>query len=248
MDNRIIPKVDNIKMDSFNLRNSNKDLFSIKIRAGRPRIVIDYAIPDNVDKSKVEYKDRQLIAPFNYTDFLLFLSGVEMVLSGSADSYSTISKYDIDKEGKRLPEAINKARVLIRKRENTKVFELVITNYFKDNKETVFVLESDPEWFVIEVNNITIPNSMFSETYAKNYFKTLNKALDIILEENMVRYDTVPLTAPPVLNQPAPIAPPPENKPSTNYNNTTSSGYVIKTPFVTAVAPLEKLKEEEIPF
>lgn len=175
-------------LNSFTLQNDSGDTLTFRIRDGRPRFVLEYN-RNGVDKSKVSYLERELTIPFDYGEFSTFVSGASYVISEQAKTLGVTSLYDIDKEGKKVDEKLEKAKITLRKNEESKAFELVVINHFLDNKESIFLLVPG-NWHKFEMNGTIVPNVFFSKTYTINYFARLDKALEALAKENRYTYVT----------------------------------------------------------
>lgn len=181
-------KVTHAILNSFNLVSETSDTLSFRVRDGRPRFVLEYN-RNGQDKSKVDYLEREVTIPFDYGEFATLVGNASLVIEGKIESLGVISLYDIDKAGKRVDEKLKKAKVTIRKNLTNNAFELVVMNYFLDNKETVFLM-APGSWHEFEVNGKIVPNSFFSKTYTVNYFSRIDKVLDALAKENRYVYTT----------------------------------------------------------
>lgn len=181
-------KVTHAILNSFNLVSDNGDTLSVRVRDGRPRFVVEYN-RKGVDKSKIEYLEREVTIPFDFGEFGTLVANASLVIEDKAKSLSVTSLYDIDKHGKRVEEKLKKAKITIRKNVDINAFELVVINHFLDDKESVFLL-APGSWHEFEINNNKVPNSFFSKTYTTNYFSKLDKVLEVLAKENRYTYTT----------------------------------------------------------
>ena len=99
---------------SFNLNSDNDDVLSLRIRDGRPRFVLEYKIPNGMDKSKIDYNKRELTIPFNFGEFGTFVQNSSFVLEDKVKSFAANCLYDIDKNGNKVEEKIKKAKMLMK--------------------------------------------------------------------------------------------------------------------------------------
>lgn len=180
---------------SFNLNSEDDDVLSLRIRDGRPRFVLEYKIPNGMDKNQVDYNKRELTIPFNFGEFGTLVQNASFVLEDKVKSFGVNCLYDIDKNGKKVDEKIKKAKLTIQKVEDTNAYEIVILNYFIQDentlafKETKFLL-APGKWHEFELNGKVIPNSFFSKSYAINFFNKLDKVLEALAKENRYSYET----------------------------------------------------------
>lgn len=186
-------KITQSRLNSFDLVSENGDILSLRIRDGRPRFVIEYKLPVGKSKADIDYIEREGILPFNFYDFSVFVTNASLVLEDKIASFGVTCLYDMDKDGKRTPEKINKGKITLRKNAELNAYEAVVTNYYLEeghkNREVVFLL-APGEWHKWEIGGKVVPRYFFSKVFSIKYFERLDKCLDALAKENKYTYIT----------------------------------------------------------